>query len=280
MSEISLHSSRYLSKPYFEKAYTKVILNNDFFEEDSYYVQQKPRYLNTLREISKIPLAKPARILEIGGGQIALLAKELFGDECTVADLKETYKQGILDQGVEFRCCDLLHQNLEEKNYYDLVVMCEVIEHMPVPPYIILEKIKGWIKPGGFILLTTPNLYRFRNLVRLALGLKVFDFFFIPECGTGIGHPIEYSQMHLKWQLERAGFESVNIQLKQLDNGGATLWTQLGRIMASPFLLRPLWRDKLVAVAQKLKTPPGSQDESFTTAGTSSHLALSSIISP
>lgn len=261
MNEISPHSSKYLAKPDFEKAYQKVVLNSKFFEQDSYYVQQKPRYLNTLRYICQFSLPRAARILEISGGQIALLAKEILGYECTVADVNETYKQDILDHGIQFRCCDLLHDDLEERNCYDLVVMCEVIEHMPVPPYIILEKIKAWIKPGGSIFITTPNLYRFRNLVRLALGLNVFDTFLIPERGSGIGHPLEYSQMHLKWQLERAGFESVNIQLQQLDNAGSTLWTQLGRIIASPFLLRPLWRDKLVAVAQKPSSPILEKDK-------------------
>ncbi|MGB3510819.1 MAG: class I SAM-dependent methyltransferase [Microcoleaceae cyanobacterium] len=241
-----------LSSQDFNNVYKKIVLNNNFFEKDSYYVQQKPRYFNTIKLIRQISLPKHPKVLEISGGQIALLTKELFEWDCTVADVNETYKQGILDNEISFRCCDLLHDDLEERNFYDLVVMCEIIEHMPVPPYIILEKIQTWLKPGGWIFLTTPNLYRFRNLVRLALGLRVFDKFLIPERGSGIGHPLEYSQEHMKWQLERAGFESVNIQLKQLDNAGATIWTQLGRIMASPlYLIRPLWRDKLVAIAQK-----------------------------
>ncbi|MEQ8969634.1 MAG: class I SAM-dependent methyltransferase [Coleofasciculus sp. C1-SOL-03] len=240
-----------LSKSQFEQAYNQVILKNDFFERDSYYIQYKPRYWNTLKHICQCTLPDSARILEIGGGQIALLCQNLFNYEGTVADVNDKYKQGILDQNLSFRCCDLLHDDLEERDYYDLVVMCEVIEHMPIPPYIVLEKIKSWIKPGGLLFLTTPNLYRFRNLVRLALGLRVFDTFRIPERGSGIGHPLEYSREHLKWHLEKAGFESIHIDLRQLDHSGATLWTQLGRIMASPFLLRPLWRDKLVVFAQK-----------------------------
>jgi hypothetical protein len=88
-------------------------------------------------------------------------------------------------------------------------------------------------------------------LVRLALGLRVFDRFYIPEKGQGIGHPFEYSDIHLKWHLERAGFESVKIELHQLYNVGSTPLTQIGRIIASPLSLRPLWRDSLVAVAQR-----------------------------
>lgn len=248
---VSSIQARQLTKAEFEQAYRKTVLNNTFFEQDAYYVQQKPRYFNTLKYISKLPLPKSPQTLEVGGGQIALLIHELFGFQCTVADVNETYQQSIADFGIAFQTCDLLHDDLQQRDYYDLVVLCEVIEHMPVPPHLILEKIKAWLKPGGWLFLTTPNLYRLRNLVRLALGLRVFDTFRIPERGSSIGHPIEYSQSHLQWHLETAGFEFVQIELRQLDNAGSTLWTQLGRAVASPFLLRPLWRDKLIAVAQK-----------------------------
>ncbi len=240
-----------LSKSDFNIAYEKVVLNNDFFEKDNYYVQQKPRYFHSLKEIINIPLDDSSQVLEIGGGQIVLLLNELYGIKGAVADVNDKYKNSLLQFGINFRPCDLLHDDLPEREAYDLVVLCEVIEHMPVPPHIILEKIKQWIKPGGWIFLTTPNLYRLRNLVRLALGMRVFDTFSIPEKGQGIGHPIEYSKDQFTWQLERSGFQSVNISLQQLDNTGATLGTQIGRMLLSPLLLRPLWRDKLVAIAQK-----------------------------
>ena len=247
--------SRTFSKKDFEQAYQATILNNNFFEKDSYYIQQKPRYFNTLKLICECAIPKHAKILEFGGGQLAILMKELFDDESTVGDVNETYKQGLLDNGIEFKCCDLLHDDITERDVYDLVIMCEVIEHMPIPPHIVLEKIKAAIKPGGLIFITTPNLYRFRNLVRLALGLHVFDTFLIPERGKFIGHPFEYSAKHLTWQIEKAGFKLLKIEFKQLANAGATVWTQLGRIIASPLLLRPIWRDQLVAIAQKPHNP-------------------------
>lgn len=251
MNQTLTTSIQPFTKADFEKAYRKTILSSNFFEKDSYYVQQKSRYLNTLKSINQLPLPRSPQLLEISGGQIALLSQELFEYQPTVIDVSETYKQSLLEKHIQFQCCDLLHDDIEERDFYDLVVMCEVIEHMPIPPYLVLEKIKAWIKPGGWLFLTTPNLYRLRNLVRLAVGLRVFDTFRIPEKGAGIGHPLEYSQTHLEWHLKTAGFESIDIQLRQLDNAGSTLKTQLGRFIASPFLLRPLWRDKLVAVAQK-----------------------------
>jgi 2-polyprenyl-3-methyl-5-hydroxy-6-metoxy-1,4-benzoquinol methylase len=245
--------SRRVTRAEFDQAYDEILLESRFFERDSYYIQQKPRYYHTLQYISRFPFVQPAKILEVGGGQMALLTQKLFGDRCTIADVSDTYKDSILKQGLEFRCCDLVHDDLEEREAYDVVILCEVIEHLPVPPYLILEKIRAWMKPEGLIFITTPNLYRLRNLVRLALGLKVFDTFFMPARGQSIGHPFEYSAEHLKWQIEQAGFQLIDLELKQLDNAGASLATSLGRFIATPFFLRPLWRDKLVAVAKKVK---------------------------
>ncbi len=235
----------------FDRAYQDLVLNNRFFENPVYYIQQKPRYKQVLADIQKLPMPADARLLEIGGGQIALLAQSLLGTRSTVADLSDTYKAGLLHHGLKFHICDLLHDDLPVREVFDVVVLCEVIEHLPIPPYIVLEKILRWMKPGGWIYITTPNLYRLRNLVRMALGARVFDLFYLPERGQGIGHPFEYSEFHLQWQLEKAGLEPIQIQLRQLDNAGASPITQLGRILATPLLLRPLWRDKLVAIARK-----------------------------
>ena len=193
----------------FDIAYKKTVLNNDFFEKDKYYIQQKPRYFNSLRQILKLPISNSDKVLEIGGGQLALLLKQLYEIEGSVADVNNKYSDSLLKFGIDFKPCDLLYDDLEERDVYDLVILCEVIEHMPVPPYVIFNKIKQWIKPGGLIFMTTPNLYRLRNLVRLALGMRVFDTFLIPEKGQSICHPLEYSKTQLKWQLENAGFQSV-----------------------------------------------------------------------
>jgi 2-polyprenyl-3-methyl-5-hydroxy-6-metoxy-1,4-benzoquinol methylase len=240
-----------LNRSSFDRAYQDLVLSNIFFEKPSYYIQQKPRYRQVLEDIQQLPLSNAANLLEIGGGQIALLSKALLGVHTTVADISDTYKAGLLQHGITFETCDLLHDDLNFHNTFDGIVMCEVIEHLPIPPYIVLEKIQHWMKPGGWIYITTPNLYRLRNLVRMALGTRVFDLFYLPERGQGIGHPFEYSAFHLQWQLEKAGFKMDQVQLRQQDNAGASFITQLGRILATPLLMRPLWRDKLVAIAHK-----------------------------
>ena len=237
----------------FRRAYDELVIGNHFFEAPSYYVQQRRRYERTLRHIAGLSLPPGSRVLEIGGGQMTLLCQRLFGHECVLADIGEEYADAVTDHGIDFQPCDLPF-----RDHFDLVVLCEVIEHMPVPPHIVLGKIGSWIRPGGWLLLTTPNLYRIRNAVRLALGMKVFGHYFYPERGQSLGHPVEYTAEHMRWQLERAGFEAVTTRLEQLSNVGATPLTRLARWAVRPLQLRPLWRDSIVATARRAEAGPGA----------------------
>lgn len=64
-----------------------------------------------------------------------------------------------------------------------------------------------------------------------------------------IGHPFEYSREHLQWQLKNAGFSNIETKLRQYENSGFSFWATLGRVLAYPFLIRPLWRDSIMATA-------------------------------
>lgn len=253
---------RKVARAEFDAAYSEVVLRGHFFEADDYYLQHKRRYRRTLERVCRIPAPTPARILEIGGGQIVLLCNKLFGDSVVLGDVNPDYSKEVKDQGIEFAKCDLLHDDLDYRDEFDIIVLCEVVEHLPVPLYTILEKVKKWMKPGGHIFITTPNMYRFRNLVRLALGMRVFDLFLYPEPGKSIGHPFEYYEKHLRWHLDKAGFEVQYTELTQLVGFecGATLLARVGRFLASPVAFRRLWRDSLVACARRPRQEQGPKE--------------------
>lgn len=240
-----------LTHSHFLMAYRKVVLGNHFFEEPKYYEVYSGRYWRTIQALCKLDLPDRPKVLEIGGGQIALLAKELLGAQSVVGDLSDQYADAVTRFGVEFRICDLLHKDLPFREHFDLVVLCEVLEHLPVPPHLVLTKMARWLKPGGRFLLTTPNLYRLRNVVRMACGGDLFSVFRYPEPGSGIGHLVEYSSEHVQWQIERAGLVCQSIRFEQLTYGAMGVRARIGRLVTAPLLLLPRWRDSIVAVAQK-----------------------------
>jgi len=235
----------------FNQAYDKVVIGNHFFEAPSYYQEQRIRYRRTMQHIAQLALPAGSKVLDVGGGQIALLCHEMFGHDGIVADVNRQYADAATDLGLRFVECDLLHDDLPDRDEFDLVALCEVVEHLTIPPYIVLERVKRWIKPGGILLITTPNLYRIRNTLRFLTGRRVFCPFFYPERGQPIGHPLEYYPEHLKWQLEKAGFKTKYIVRQQLVNVGASPAAKVARFLIAPLLLVPLWRDSMVAIAQR-----------------------------
>lgn len=249
-----MSNATHFTRPQFDAVYERVILNSGFFETPRYYHVRRDRYWNTFRHYAALPIEHPASVLEIGGGQIALLAQEIFRDRATVGDISEAYAEAVTRRGVNFVYCDLTRE-IPESGQYDVIVLCEVVEHLPVPLHGILEKLVALLAPGGHVFVTTPNLYRLRNLVRMALGKPIFCHWFYPEPGHSLGHVIEFSQEHLVWQMEQAGLINVHCEITQLVNRGHTTLANLGRRVSVPLLhLRPLWKDNLVASGQRERT--------------------------
>jgi SAM-dependent methyltransferase len=235
----------------FDEIYDSCIIGGGFFESDEYYRLERERYWRSLCWFSQLNTPPPSSILEIGGGQLALLCKFLFGDNCTVADVSREYAAPLQRVGVDVIEFDLAAPGSSPMGReFDVVFLLEVIEHIPLPAHVVIERIKPLLKPNGILFLTTPNLFRARNVIRMFLGVEFLDRFTIAEPGRGLGHQLEYSAEHLRWQLERAGMEVVMLAHDHLGRTGHSTKARLARRLLSPLDLRPIWRDGLVAAAR------------------------------
>ena len=236
----------------FDPTYDTNIVGAGFFESDEYYKFDKERYWRALQILSELPIPRPAHLLEIGGGQMAVLCKRLFGDNCVVGDISNKFVAPLQRQEIPSILCNLMGEQFEDAHeQFDVVVLLEVIEHLPIPPYVIFKKIERFLKPGGIMFLTTPNLFRLRNMIRMFLGIEFLDRFMLPDAGQGLGHQLEYSAEHLKWQIERAGLTVVLLAHDELGRIGHSRKARIARKLLSPLRMRPIWRDGLVAAAQK-----------------------------
>lgn len=101
------------------------------------------------------------RVLEIGGvpGHVsALLGKTGF--DLTVADIAPERAAPLFDSlGIPFHRVDVEREPLPaDDNSRDLVVFCEVLEHLRVNPLFALREIARVLAPGGYCLLSTPQI--------------------------------------------------------------------------------------------------------------------------
>jgi len=241
----------------FDQVYDSCIVGGGFFESDEYYKNDKERYWRSLELLCRLDIPAPARMLEIGGGQLVLLCRKLFGDDCIVADISQEYATPLRKSGIDLVTFDLMNPEATKiHGEFDVGILLEVIEHIPLPAYMVIERIKPLLNPKGIMFLTTPNLFRIRNLIRMFLGIEFLDRFMIPQPGQVLGHQLEYSANHLRWHLERAGMEVLMLKQDSLGRTGHSAKARLARKLVAPLELRPIWRDGLAAAARRAPPTP------------------------
>lgn len=111
-------------------------------------------------------------------------------------------------QGSAADVCDLAQGPLPYADgFFDLVFAGEVIEHV-VDTDAFLREAGRCLKPGGYLLLTTPNLASFENRLRLLLGrYPQWVDYRLSNCG----HVRAYTPAVLKRHLRDHGFRVLQV---------------------------------------------------------------------
>jgi SAM-dependent methyltransferase len=105
----------------------------------------------------------------------------------------------------------VFHFNVEDglfpfdENAFDVVLFCEIIEHLIHDPIKVLKEIKRVLKKGGILIITTPNVARLENIAKLAAGGNIYD----PYSGYGPygRHSREYTVQEMELILDFCGFD-------------------------------------------------------------------------
>lgn len=102
------------------------------------------------------------------------------------------------------------HFNIERDPFpyaddsFDLVLCCEILEHLPSDPIHMLAEISRVTAPGGSLLLTTPNATRATNLLRIMAGENPYEE--MSGYGTYGRHNREYTVAELRLLLDALGY--------------------------------------------------------------------------
>ena len=240
---------RPFSLPTFRKAYADRVVAGNFQEEPGYYPRYRSRYECIVKYFASVAPEQPADVLDIGGGQFAVLVKEIWQDRAAMADIDREHMEAMAKTGFRTLHWNLLEDKQPATAEFDVIIMSEVIEHLPIPSHIVLERLRKALRPGGVLICSTPNLYRWRNIIYLLLGKSPFDHFHYPV-DSGLGHQLEFSEEHLHWQLERAGFREIRIDRVSLPHAPKSFLFRVLKWLAWPMTWFPRYRDCLVAVAK------------------------------
>ena len=111
---------------------------------------------------------------------------------------------------MEFTNANIEHDTLPfADETFDVVLLCEVLEHFTNDPMRVLLQLHRVLKTGGRLVLTTPNVARLANVVRLLEGGNLYD----PYSGFGPygRHNREYTRQELVQLLEYLGFRIAQL---------------------------------------------------------------------
>ena len=93
-----------------------------------------------------------------------------------------------------------------DENSFDMVLFCEVLEHLTVDPLHAMHELKRVLKPGGRLILTTPNAARMENVSAFIEGRNIYDPY--SKYGAYGRHNREYTRHELIQLLNHCGFET------------------------------------------------------------------------
>jgi len=228
-----------------------------FPAETMYFLSHQRRYLSDLASISRS--YESGRILELGGYPFffTCLLKEL-GFPVVSADLHPFDAAPLLTRHkLNVVACDIERQHLPFCDAsFDLVLFNEILEHLRVDPLLALSEANRVLKPGGLLLLTTPNLYFIKNVIKFLLGRgfndPVQEFGKLRAIGH-MGHVREYSRREVRRFLQSSGFAARHHELKQYNYP-----RNLFGVASIPLLtLIPVFRGYQVVLAEKIGACPG-----------------------
>jgi SAM-dependent methyltransferase len=235
----------------FDSLYERFICHEGFqFGGRAYYLRYRSRFRECLRRFADMAPTHPVDVLDVGGGQMALLCSKLWNDRGVVSDLPGAHLTFMANNGVEAIEWNLLKTEPPFVTKFDVVFFVEVIEHLPIPGYIVLERLRKILRPAGVIICTTPNLYRLRNVLWMALGLPIFDYFRYPDEEKALSHILEYSLDHLDWQFRKAGFTDCRVEYSQMHHLPTNPLLRPLALLGYPLHMVPRWRDTLLATAR------------------------------
>jgi 2-polyprenyl-3-methyl-5-hydroxy-6-metoxy-1,4-benzoquinol methylase len=115
--------------------------------------------------------------------------KDVLDLGCRDGELTKFFvnKNNVTGVDIDRQALDIVQKNLGIKTFwldlntefpferesYDVVVACEIVEHIYYPE-VFIEKIYNTLRPGGLFLGSVPNSFRFRNRLKFLFG-KEFE---------------------------------------------------------------------------------------------------------
>ncbi len=231
-----------------------------------WFVRYRTQHLERLAfdlDLVEECVAPGTRLLEVGAVPLlATAALAELGYRVDAVDVApQRFAGAIHELGLAVRRCDVEREPLPYPDAsFDLVLCSEIFEHLRIDPIATFEEVLRVLRPGGALLLSTPNLRSLRGLRNLivhhrahaASGDVHAQYVKLRTLGH-MGHVREYTVREVAEFLERVGFAVERVDWRGGHGRGAV--GLLERLAPS---LRPFF----TLLARRPAAAPADQDTS------------------
>ncbi len=219
----------------------------DLDEESLVYLRvQSKRYARLLDIISEIRAGlrkESATLLDVGPSYFTQLLTEQFPGDSILSlgyDSMESrgghFPEGVKHDSNHFYRFDL--NNSQDPDRWievpatDIVILGEVIEHLYSAPASVLGFIGSFLKPGGSLVIQTPNAARLVNRIALLIGRNPYEQ--IRENRDNPGHFREYTSKELLEIAAASGYVVERCEIRNYFAGRS--WVESLYICLNSFM--------------------------------------------
>jgi SAM-dependent methyltransferase len=159
-----------------------------------------------------------------GEGDAALEIRRSTGARVSCVDISDIAVESCTRRGLDAQQVDISSDPLPfDDEQFDAIYLAEVIEHL-IQPDRALRDMWRVLRPGGHLVVSTPNLACLPNRILLAVGLQPLFSEVSEEVvlgrgagifgqgGSPVGHLRLYTRRGLVEMLRLHGFEPVDIR--------------------------------------------------------------------
>jgi SAM-dependent methyltransferase len=170
------------------------------------------RFARTLAAIPRAP-RPDSRLLDIGGLlNLVPCYQDLLGYSAVTMSTRDEDSPFVPDRGG----VDVVRFDAEFDRYpfpdesFDTVVSLEVIEHLTMDPMRMMAEINRVCRPGGSLVMTTPNVVAWKALARVVQGKHPSGWSYYSGYHSS-RHNREYTPAEMAAMVEDAGFDVAEL---------------------------------------------------------------------
>ena len=238
-------------------------LEGSALRERNYSKSSVDRWLEIVRLILKLPNRRTC--LDIGTSAFTFVLPRLF-EETHTLDYTDTMAARCAKAGVRF-----YHGGISASegkvtapvpgDMFDCILFLEVIEHFHLNPVDVLKLLQTKLKPGGTLILSTPNMMSLGNRIKMVLNRKLNHFHYPPFAENehpqhGHRHDRVFMPAELREYFDTTNWSGYNfgyhgLRVADVSNGGG-LKSIVSKVSAEPLkAIFPSLRQLMLVSAQR-----------------------------